>query len=184
MDASDSGLGYVFSQINEDGEKHPIAFGSRKLLPREWKYSAIEREALAIVSGIRHFRTYLEGTKFEVQTDHNPLIHMPHMKDSHGRIGRWALALQPFNFTVKHRAGAANNNADGLSREHSFQVEEGEMSGEALTLANGQSLVDNTTRYLQVTTTTTPTEKYNTKTSQGEVGRSDWLPGEDTMVTK
>ena len=61
------------------------------------------------------FPTYLEGTKFEVQTDHNPLIHMPYMKDSHGRIGRWALALQPFNFTVKHRAGAANNNADGLS---------------------------------------------------------------------
>ena len=183
-DASDSGLGYVLSQINEDGEEHPIAFESRKLLPRERKYSAIEREALAIVSGIRHFRTYLEGTKFEVQTDHNPLIHMPHMKDSHGRIGRWALALQPFNFTVKHRAGAANNNADGLSREHSFRVEEGEMSGEALTLANGQSLVDNTTRCIQGNTTTTPTEKYSAKTSQGEVGRSDWLPGEDTMVTK
>ena len=49
------------SQINEDGEEHPITFGSRKLLPREWKYSAIEWEALAIVSGIRHFQTYLEG---------------------------------------------------------------------------------------------------------------------------
>ena len=111
-DTSDTGL----NQRNEDGEEHPIAFGSRKLLPRERKYSAIERKAIAIVSGIRHFQTHLEGTKFEVQTDHNPLIHMSHMKDSHGRIGRWALALQPFNFTVKHRAGAANNNADGLSR--------------------------------------------------------------------
>ena len=70
---------------------------------------------------------------------------------------------QPFNFTVKHRAGAADNNADGLSREHSFRVEEGEMSGEALTLASEKSLVNNTTRYLhstqEVTTTTTPTEK-------------------------
>ena len=58
------------------------------------------------------------------------------------------------------------------------------LSGEALTLANGQSLVDNTTRCIQGNTTTTPTEKYSAKTSQGEVGRSDWLPGEDTMVTK
>ena len=58
------------------------------------------------------------------------------------------------------------------------------MSGEALTLANGQSLVDNTARYLQVNTTTTPTEKYNAKSSQGEVGRSDWLPREDIMVTR
>ena len=123
-----------------------------------------------------------------MQTDRNPLIHMPHMKDSHGHIGRWALALQPFNFTVKYRAGTANNNAGGLSREHSFRVEEEEMSGVALTLANEQSLVNNTTRYLhttqEVTTITTPTEKPNTKTSPGEVGRSDWLPGEDTMVTK
>ena len=117
-DTSDfSGLG---CQINEDGEEHPIAFGFRKLLPRERKYSAIEREVLTIVSGIRHFQTYLKGTKFEVQTDHNPLIHMPHMKDSHGRIGRWALVLQPFNFTVRHRAGASDNNADGLSQKHSF----------------------------------------------------------------
>ena len=62
------------------------------------------------------------------------------------------------------------------------------MSGEALTLANEQSLVNNTTRYLhttqEVTTITTPTEKHNTKTSPGELGRSDWFPGEDTMVTK
>ena len=62
------------------------------------------------------------------------------------------------------------------------------VSGEALALANEQSLVNNTTRYLHstqgVTTTTNPTEKHNTETSPGEVGRSDWLPGEDTMVTK
>ena len=122
-DASDTGLGYVLSQINEDGEENPIAIGSRKSLPRERKYLAIEQEALAIVSRIRHFRTYLEGKKFEVQTDRNPLNHMPHMKDSHGRIGSRALALQPFNLRVKHRAGAANNNADGLSREHELRRE-------------------------------------------------------------
>ena len=58
------------------------------------------------------------------------------------------------------------------------------LSGEALTLANRLSLVDNTTRYLQGNITTTPTEKYNAKSSQGEVGKSDWLPGEDTIVTK
>ena len=108
-----------------------------------------------------------------MQTDHNQLIHMPHMKDSHGRIGRWALGLQPFIFKVKLRARTANNNTNRLSQEHTFQVEKGEMSGEAMTLANEQSIVNNTTRYLyttqEVTTTTTPTEKHNTKTSLGEV---------------
>ena len=51
-DASATGLGYVLSQIKTDGEEHPIAFGSKKLLPREINYSAIERETLAIVKGI------------------------------------------------------------------------------------------------------------------------------------
>ena len=54
-DALDSGLSYMFSHINEDGEENPVAFGSWKLLPQE--------RALTIVSGILHFCTYLEGPK-------------------------------------------------------------------------------------------------------------------------
>ena len=97
----------MLSQRNENGEEHPIAYGSKKLLPREQRYSAIEREALAIVQDINQFRTYLQGTKFQVETDHNPLTHLASMKDSHGRVARWALALQPYQFTVSHRAGTA-----------------------------------------------------------------------------
>ena len=115
MDASATGLGYVLSQKNEKGKDHPIAYGSKKLLPREQQYSAIERETLAIVQGIKHFIMYLQGTKFQVETDHNPLIYLGSMKDSHGRVARWALARQPYQFTVSHRAGTANANADGLS---------------------------------------------------------------------
>ena len=123
-----SELGYVLSQKNENGEEHPIAYGSKKLLPREQRYSAIEREALAIVQGINHFRTYLQGAKFQVETDHNPLTHLASMKDLHGRVARWALALQPYQFTLSHRAGTANANADGLSRDQGSQSKDGGMS--------------------------------------------------------
>ena len=58
----------------------------------------IEREALAIVTGIKHFRTYVEGTKFIVETDHDPLTHLDTLKDSHGRLARWAHTLQPYQF--------------------------------------------------------------------------------------
>ena len=50
-DASSYGLGYVLSQLNSKEEEHPIAYASKKLLPSEWNYSAIEWEALAIVKG-------------------------------------------------------------------------------------------------------------------------------------
>ena len=53
-DASATGLGYVLSQRNQDGEEHLVAYGSRNYYSGEQKYSAIEREALAIVSGIKH----------------------------------------------------------------------------------------------------------------------------------
>ena len=69
------------------------------------------------MKGVKHFRTYLEGNPFTVQTDHNPLTHLNNLKDSHGRLARWALALQPYHFKVEHRSGRANLNADGLSRD-------------------------------------------------------------------
>ena len=101
-DASAVGLGYVLSQINKLREEHPIAFASKKLSPPERNYSAIERESLAIVKGIKHFQTYLQGVQFKVQTDHNPLTNLSNLKDSHSRLARWALTLQSYNFTIEH----------------------------------------------------------------------------------
>ena len=114
------------------GDEHPIAYGSRKLLPRETKYSVIEREGLAIVEGVKHFRVYLEGVPFRIETDHNPLTQLSQLKDSHGRIARWILALQPYSYTMAYRPGRRKGNADGISREHGSRLEEGEMSGMAL----------------------------------------------------
>ena len=69
------------------------------------------------MTGIKHFRTYVEGTKFIVETDHGPLTHLATLKDSHGRLARWALMLKPYQFQVRHRRASANANADGLSRD-------------------------------------------------------------------
>ena len=71
--ASATGLGYVLSQVNGKGEENPIAYASKKMLASEKNYSAIEREALAIVKGIKHFWTYLDGSTFTIQMDHNPI---------------------------------------------------------------------------------------------------------------
>ena len=49
IDASEQGLGAVLSQAALNGEEHPVAFASRKFLPREKNYSVIEKECLAIV---------------------------------------------------------------------------------------------------------------------------------------
>lgn len=114
-DASQYAIGAVLSQEMIDGD-HPVSYISRKLLPREQNYSTIEKELLAIVWAIGSFSYYLDGRKFFVETDHNPLSWLHRMKDRNQRLLRWALSLQPFDFEVRYRRGSKNQNADSLSR--------------------------------------------------------------------
>ena len=115
-DASERGVGAVLSQLDDNGDDHPIAYFSRKLLPRETRYSTIEKECLAIKLGIQAFNTYLMGRKFKVQTDHRSLKWLSQLKGTNSRLTRWSLFLQAYDFSVSHRPGKKNANADSLSR--------------------------------------------------------------------
>eukprot|EP00731_Ephydatia_muelleri_P012035 Em0006g929a len=53
------GIGAALSQRDAEGGENPIAYFSKKLLPREERYSTIEKECLAIKPGMEAFRTYL-----------------------------------------------------------------------------------------------------------------------------
>ena len=114
-DASNVGIGAMLLQ-EEGGIKHPIAFGSRKLLPRETRYSTIEKECLGIVWAITKFQDYLYGKEFVLETDHQPLQYLRSTKYQNGRVMRWALAIQPYRFTIRAIHGRDNVGADFLSR--------------------------------------------------------------------
>ena len=114
-DASNKGLGAVLLQYHH-GCPHPVAYASRKLLPRECRYSTIERECLAVVFGILRFDYYLRGREFILEIDHKPLIYLQNFKGKNDRLLRWALSLQAYKFRLVHVAGADNIGADLLSR--------------------------------------------------------------------
>ena len=114
-DASDVAVGGVLSQV-QDGHERVLAYWSRQLQKAERHYSTIEREALAIVSAVKEFYPYLYGFPFRLLTDHNPLTSLKGMKDTGGRLTRWLLFLQQFNFTVEYKKGVSHTNADALSR--------------------------------------------------------------------
>ena len=115
-DASQRGVGAVLSQLDEVGADHPVAFFSRKLLPREERYSTIEKECLAIKLAIHAVRVYLLGRPFTIQTDHRSLEWLDRIKENNARLTRWSLLLQPYQYHVEYRPGNGNGNADGLSR--------------------------------------------------------------------
>ena len=59
---------------------------------------------------------YLYGVSFVLQTDHEPLKYMNIAKFANGRLMRWAMFLQSYNFRVEAIKGSENVGAHYLSR--------------------------------------------------------------------
>ncbi|KII65807.1 Transposon Tf2-6 polyprotein [Thelohanellus kitauei] len=114
-DASDHAVGAVLSQ-KVDGEEKPISFFSKTLNTTQRRYSATDRECLAIILAIRKFRHYLLGKKFTLFTYHNPLTYLKSVKNINGRRARWILELEEYEFEIQYVPGKSNTVADGLSR--------------------------------------------------------------------
>jgi hypothetical protein len=72
-DASPYGLGASLTQVMDDNTERPIAYASRSLTKTEKHYSQIDKEALALVWGVKKFHTYIFARHFTLRTDHKPL---------------------------------------------------------------------------------------------------------------
>ena len=115
-DGSAIGTGGVLVQ-EVDGTEHVIAYTSKSLTSYEEKnYSATELECLAVLHAINAFRPYLEGYHFEIVTDHSSLKWLVNLKNPKGRLARWAIELQAYDFKVIHRPGSKMQGPDALSR--------------------------------------------------------------------
>ena len=63
-----------------------------------------------------HLRPYLFGNSFTLVTHHKHLKWLMTTQKLTGKLARWSLLLQEYDFVVAHRAGLENMNADCLSR--------------------------------------------------------------------
>ena len=116
VDSSQYSIGYVLSQ-EHDGKLHPICFGGRALRDNELKWHITDKEGLALVEGIQHFRHYLANNRFIVYTDNVSVKYLQKIKDCQGRLGRWGILLQGYSFDIKHRSSSQNCSADFMSRQ-------------------------------------------------------------------
>ncbi|GBM62335.1 hypothetical protein AVEN_166835-1 [Araneus ventricosus] len=122
-DASDRAICGCIQQHQCDCWK-PLGFLSRKLSTAEQKYSAYDRELLAIFAPIKYIRYLLEGTKFTILTDHKPITYTFSQKIeklSPRQINHLNFIVQ-FTVDIKHISDKNNVVAYALSRIESIST--------------------------------------------------------------
>ena len=126
-DFSAKNVAGILSQ-EQDGQERFIAATGRKCMKTEAAYPSYKGEILALVVACRTWEHILRYRPFVVVTDAQALKFLNSLKDPKGMVLRWTIYLATFNFTVVHRAGKKNVNADGLSRcEHLPEATKEEM---------------------------------------------------------
>ena len=142
-DASGYGIAGILSQLQDDGNYHPVAYWSRKMIPAERNYETHDQELLAIVKVFEQWRHYLEGAQqtVDVWTDHDNLRGFMDLKSLSARQRRWVMKLAAVDFEIFHRAGKTNP-ADPPSRRPDYQGDNPDAITMLPTLQNKLALLD------------------------------------------
>ena len=118
-DASAYAVGAVLLQQQDEDDLTSwatIGYWSKTLTKEQRNYSATERECYAVVWAVLTLRSYLEGAKFLVRTDHNALRWMMTLNEPNGRLMIWRLRLMEFDYEITYRPGRVHQVPDALSR--------------------------------------------------------------------
>lgn len=127
VDASDFAVGAVLHQEDPlTGQQRPVEYYSATFDATARNYAARDKEALALVCAVRHWRYYLFGSRFRVRlySDHQSLQFLTTQATLSGRLWRWYEELSDFNFEIVYVRGHSNTVADALSRLPSTTEEE------------------------------------------------------------
>ena len=118
VDSSDWACGGILSQYDDKEVLHPVAYFSNKLSPTEINYEIYDKELLAVVRALEHWRPELEGTidPISIITDHKNLEYFMTTKVLNRRQARWSEFLSRFNFVISYRPGKQGGKPDSLTR--------------------------------------------------------------------
>lgn len=119
-DASHYGTGAVLYQRHCSSplnrQLRVVGYYSYTFNATQLNYSTTEKEALAVLMAVLYFRSYIDGRKFKLYTDHQALTYLLSPSEPRGKLARWINELQQYDFEVIHRAGSGLTDADALSR--------------------------------------------------------------------
>jgi RNase H-like domain found in reverse transcriptase len=76
-DTSKVATGAVLTQLNSNGNQHPVAFLSKTFSETKRKYKIYDRELLGIIRALKEWRHYIQGSGHTmiVYSDHKNLTY-------------------------------------------------------------------------------------------------------------
>jgi RNase H-like domain found in reverse transcriptase/Integrase zinc binding domain len=117
VDASQYATGAILYQQDLDEHWRPVGYYSKSFNEAERGYDIHDRELLAIIRGLEHWRHLLLSSPFKVTviTDHLNLKYYREARKINRRVARYLPRMGEFNLQLVHKPGVTNK-ADLLSR--------------------------------------------------------------------
>jgi hypothetical protein len=117
--ASEYALAAILSQVESNGEIHPVTYLSRTFLDTELNYDTHDKELMAIYEAFKAWRHYLEGTEvpIDVVTDHKNLEYFCTTQILSRRQARWSTFLSGFNMVIRFRPSRLGTKPDALTHQ-------------------------------------------------------------------
>ena len=119
VDSSWMAVGFILSQVGDDGKRYPSRFGSIMWNKQEQKYSQVKIKLYGLFWALKAVKLFIIGIKnLTVEVDAKyikGMINNPDIQPS-VTINRWITGILLFNFKLKHIPGKDHASADGLSR--------------------------------------------------------------------
>ena len=117
-DASKYATEAVLSQLDLNGDRHPVAFLSKTFSPAERNYKIYDRELLAMICALEEWQHYIQGSGHttNVLSDHQNLTIYKEARKLNRRQARWFLFLSEYDIKLIHTPGKKMIESDALSR--------------------------------------------------------------------
>ena len=144
VDSSYIAVGFILSQEDEQGRKHPARYGSLPMNEREARYSQPKLELFGLYRALRAYRLYLVGVKhLKVEVDAKYIKGMLNEPDlqPNAVINRWIQGILLHSFELVHVPAERHRGPDALSRRRPLSDEEYETEDD--------EWIDNIALYLQ-----------------------------------
>lgn len=117
-DASKYATRAVLTQLDSNGDRHPISFISKTLSPTERNYEIYDQELLGIIRALEEWWHYIQGSPHStvVFSDHKNLTYYREAKKLNRWQARWLLYLSEFDVKLVHLPGHKMVQSDALSQ--------------------------------------------------------------------